>query len=63
MMLTSGRGFPGTVLESVYVHIIPRKNALRSREMIKRVIVLLGEFYLNKQHGDVAAMKASASTK
>lgn len=56
-------GFPGTVLESVYVHIIPKKNALRNREMIKCVIALLEELYLNNQHRDVAPMKASANTK
>lgn len=56
-------GLPGTVLESVYGHIISRKNTLRNREMIKSVIALLGELYLNNQHRDVAPMKASASTK
>lgn len=58
------RGFlPGTVSETVYVHLIPRKDPVRNREIIKSVIVLLGELCLNKEHRDVAALKESADTK
>jgi hypothetical protein len=38
------------------------KNPVRNREIIS-VIVLLGEFYLNKQCRDVAALKESVGTK
>lgn len=46
-----------------YVHLIPRKNPLRNREIIKSVIVLLEELYLSKQRRGVAALKESADTK